>query len=275
MPNVVLLGYDPNQPSFRHRMRSLVGLCEAAGWQVRAERFPSGRYGLRTWERRELLRWADVVVLHQIKLSAHRGAPVRRASAGTACSTWTMPSMCASRAGSANRRTIRRWRRRKFARHLPLGGRGRRRQRGAGAASRAPRRATVDDTADLDRLVVLSGDAPPARRCRADHRLDRQSRESDLSGDDPPRAGAAARAPPDAQDPGDLFGVPGLAGDPGRAGAVERGHRGGVAGRGAHRRHAADATMRGRAASARSNCCSTWRPRCPASPRRSAPTPRR
>ena len=32
--------------------------------------FPSGRYGLRTWERRALLRWADVVVLHQIKLSA-------------------------------------------------------------------------------------------------------------------------------------------------------------------------------------------------------------
>ena len=28
---------------------------EAAGWQVRAERFPSGRYGLRTWERRGLL----------------------------------------------------------------------------------------------------------------------------------------------------------------------------------------------------------------------------
>jgi glycosyltransferase involved in cell wall biosynthesis len=37
---------------------------------VRTERFPSGRYGLRTWERRALLRRADVVVLHQIKLSA-------------------------------------------------------------------------------------------------------------------------------------------------------------------------------------------------------------
>jgi len=35
---------------------------------VRTERFPAGRYGLRTWERRSLLRWADVVVLHQIKL---------------------------------------------------------------------------------------------------------------------------------------------------------------------------------------------------------------
>ena len=70
MPSAVLLGYDLDQPSFRHRMRTLVGVLEAAGWQVRAERFPSRRYGLRTWERRSLLRQADVVVLHQIKLSA-------------------------------------------------------------------------------------------------------------------------------------------------------------------------------------------------------------
>jgi len=70
MPNAVLLGYDLDQPSFRHRMRSLVRPLEGAGWSVRMERFPSGRYGLRTWERRELWRWAQVVVLHQIKLSA-------------------------------------------------------------------------------------------------------------------------------------------------------------------------------------------------------------
>jgi glycosyltransferase involved in cell wall biosynthesis len=70
MPNALLLGYGLDQPSFRHRMRSIIESLEAAGWQVRAERFPSGRYGLRTWERRALLRSADVVVLHQIKLSA-------------------------------------------------------------------------------------------------------------------------------------------------------------------------------------------------------------
>jgi glycosyltransferase involved in cell wall biosynthesis len=69
MPNVVLLGYDPNQPSFRHRMQSLVATLEAAGWQVRVERYPKGRYGLRSWERRELFGWAHVVVLHQIKMS--------------------------------------------------------------------------------------------------------------------------------------------------------------------------------------------------------------
>ena len=70
MANVLLLGYDLNQPSFRHRMQSIVPALRAAGWSVRTERFPGGRYGLRTWERREALRWADVAVLHQIKLSA-------------------------------------------------------------------------------------------------------------------------------------------------------------------------------------------------------------
>jgi glycosyltransferase involved in cell wall biosynthesis len=66
----MLLGYALEQPSYRHRMQSLIEPLQAAGWQVRAEQFPSGRYGLRTWERRELLRWADVSVLHQIKLSS-------------------------------------------------------------------------------------------------------------------------------------------------------------------------------------------------------------
>ena len=51
-------------------MISLIPALEAAGWRVRVERFPRGRYGLRTWEHRALLRAADVVVLHQIKLSA-------------------------------------------------------------------------------------------------------------------------------------------------------------------------------------------------------------
>jgi glycosyltransferase involved in cell wall biosynthesis len=69
-PKALLLGYDLDQPSFRHRMRSLIAPLEAAGWLVRTERFPSGRYGLRTFERRGLLRSADIAVLHQIKLSA-------------------------------------------------------------------------------------------------------------------------------------------------------------------------------------------------------------
>lgn len=69
MPNALLLGYGLQQPSFRHRMQTLVEPLTAAGWSVRTEQFPSGRYGLRTWELRHLLRWADVSVLHQIKLS--------------------------------------------------------------------------------------------------------------------------------------------------------------------------------------------------------------
>jgi glycosyltransferase involved in cell wall biosynthesis len=70
MFKAVLLGYGLEQPSYRHRMQSLVEALVGAGWQVKTERFPSGRYGLRTWERRHLLRWADVCVLHQIKLSS-------------------------------------------------------------------------------------------------------------------------------------------------------------------------------------------------------------
>jgi len=69
MSTILLLGYGLDQPSFRHRMQSLVPALESTGCIVRTERFPAGRYGLRTWERRSLLRWADVVVLHQIKLS--------------------------------------------------------------------------------------------------------------------------------------------------------------------------------------------------------------
>jgi len=73
-PHVTLLGYQHSQPSFRYRMLSLVGPLAAAGWTVRLETFPSGRYGLRTWERRELLRRSSVVVLHQIKLSGAEAA---------------------------------------------------------------------------------------------------------------------------------------------------------------------------------------------------------
>jgi len=69
VPHATLLGYRLDQPSFRYRMLTLVGALEAAGWTVQLERFPSGRYGVRTWERRELLRRSNVVVLHQIKLS--------------------------------------------------------------------------------------------------------------------------------------------------------------------------------------------------------------
>ena len=66
----LLVAYRLAQPSFRYRMECLVAPLQAAGWQVRCEELPSGRYGVRLYERRELLRWADVTVLQQIKLSA-------------------------------------------------------------------------------------------------------------------------------------------------------------------------------------------------------------
>lgn len=69
MFHVTLLAYRLDQPSFRYRMQSLVAPLERAGWTVRIEKFPSRRYGVRTWERRELLRRSSVVVLHQIKLA--------------------------------------------------------------------------------------------------------------------------------------------------------------------------------------------------------------
>jgi glycosyltransferase involved in cell wall biosynthesis len=69
VPHATLLGYRLDQPSFRYRMASLVGALEAAGWTVQLEKFSSGRYGVRTWERRALLRRSHVVVLHQIKLA--------------------------------------------------------------------------------------------------------------------------------------------------------------------------------------------------------------
>jgi glycosyltransferase involved in cell wall biosynthesis len=70
VPHATLLAYRLDQPSFRYRMQTLIGPLERAGWTVGIEKFPSGRYGLRIWERRELLRRSTVVVLHQIKLAA-------------------------------------------------------------------------------------------------------------------------------------------------------------------------------------------------------------
>src|SRR3984957_15435927 len=67
MPHATLLGYRLDQPSFRYRMMSLVGALEEAGWTVQLERFPSGRYGVRTWEGREPLRRSDIVGLQKMK----------------------------------------------------------------------------------------------------------------------------------------------------------------------------------------------------------------
>jgi glycosyltransferase involved in cell wall biosynthesis len=59
-------------------MGYLVPALEAKGWEVRCEKFPSGRYGLRTWERRDLLRWASVAVFQTIKFSPPEALLLRR-----------------------------------------------------------------------------------------------------------------------------------------------------------------------------------------------------
>jgi glycosyltransferase involved in cell wall biosynthesis len=112
--SVVLLGYDPDQPSFRHRMASLVQPLTAAGWEVHVERFPSGRYGLRTFERRRLFGSAQVVVLHQIKLS---GLEARLLAASSRHRVFDVDDAIyvrkPRRLGEAPDDSI--WRRRKFA----------------------------------------------------------------------------------------------------------------------------------------------------------------
>ena len=76
--HALLVGYRPDQAAFRYRMGYLPAALEAKGWVVRCERFPSGRYGLRTWERRDLLRWASVTVFQTIKFSPPEALLLRR-----------------------------------------------------------------------------------------------------------------------------------------------------------------------------------------------------
>jgi len=105
MSNVVLLGYDLEQPSsgiaaYAHR-HARSGRVAGAGGAL-----PQRPYGLRTWERRSLLRGADVVVLHQIKLSAieaHLFASFSRRRIFDVDDAIT----CASRGDSVRRRTTR------------------------------------------------------------------------------------------------------------------------------------------------------------------------
>ncbi len=74
----LLVSYRPDQAAYRYRMGYLAPALEANGWEVRCEKFPSGRYGLRTWERRDLLRWASVAVFQTIKFSPPEALLLRR-----------------------------------------------------------------------------------------------------------------------------------------------------------------------------------------------------
>ena len=220
MPNAVLLGYDLEQPSFRHRMRTLVAALETAGWQVRVEHFPSGRYGLRTWERRSLLRAADVVVLHQIKLSA---LEARLFAAFTRRRVFDVDDAIyvrkPRRLGDAPDESP--WRKRKFAAtcrwvdEVAAGN-----EVLAGVARASARAVTIlptsIDTAAYLPTAAAAADPPTIVWIR-------EPRESHLSGDDPARSGAPDDSPPDAQDAGHLFAISGMARDQRRRHRVELG----------------------------------------------------
>ena len=163
---------------------------------------------LRTWERRALLGWADVVVLHQIKLSAIEArlfaALSRRRIFDVDDAIYVRKPR---RLGEPPDDSL--WRRRKFAatcRWVDVVAAGNEVLAGVARAGRAGNR----HFADLDRGVVLSGGGP-RRGCAAHHRLDRQSGESGLSGDDSARAGAAHRAASCAQGQSHLLRLPRLA----------------------------------------------------------------
>ena len=206
-------------PPFAIACEVSCGRSKARDGRCGTERFPSGRYGLRTWERRALFRWADVVVLHQIKLSAlearlfaalsrrrvfdvddaiyvrkprRLGEPAGRFDSGGARSSprpaarwmwWRPATRC--------------WR-----------------------ASRAPRRTRGRDIADLDRYRAAISRARRGRRRPRDHRLDRKPRESHLPRDDSSRPRPAHGAASRAQAAGDLLALSELAGDQRRSASV-------------------------------------------------------
>lgn len=69
--------YDPEEPSFRHRMLTAGDVLASRGWQCEVETLPKGRYLRRILERRDSLRTADVVLLHRIKLTPVEFRPLR------------------------------------------------------------------------------------------------------------------------------------------------------------------------------------------------------
>lgn len=82
-PAALFLAYDPEAPSFRHRLRDAAAGLEAIGWECTIERFPRGRYFLRWIERRPAIAAARVVVLSKINLGVGEAALLERWSRRT------------------------------------------------------------------------------------------------------------------------------------------------------------------------------------------------
>lgn len=77
-PAALFLAYDPEAPSFRHRLREVAAALTADGWSCAVERFPRGRYVLRLLERRRALTAARCVVLSKINLGLGEAALLSR-----------------------------------------------------------------------------------------------------------------------------------------------------------------------------------------------------
>ena len=77
-PAVLLLAYDPDAPSFRHRLRGVAARLDAEGWSCAIERFSRRRYFLRLFRRRRELAAARCVVLSKINLGLGEAALLSR-----------------------------------------------------------------------------------------------------------------------------------------------------------------------------------------------------
>ncbi|MGH9381180.1 MAG: glycosyltransferase family 4 protein [Thermoanaerobaculia bacterium] len=77
-PTLLFWTYDPEVPSFRHRLRHLLPLLEARGWRCRVVQAARGRYFLRLLARRSELRQASLVVLAKVRLGLGEGVLARR-----------------------------------------------------------------------------------------------------------------------------------------------------------------------------------------------------
>jgi glycosyltransferase involved in cell wall biosynthesis len=69
MKKLVLLTYDDDSPSFRHRIKSILPLVESAGWCHEIVVIPSGRYVVRILKILGKVASADVILMAKLKLS--------------------------------------------------------------------------------------------------------------------------------------------------------------------------------------------------------------
>ncbi|MGH9465323.1 MAG: glycosyltransferase family 4 protein [Thermoanaerobaculia bacterium] len=78
----LFFAYDPEAPSFRHRLRDVATGLAAGGWESSVEPFPRGRYFQRLLERRRALAAARCIVLSKINLALGESALLRRLARG-------------------------------------------------------------------------------------------------------------------------------------------------------------------------------------------------